>query len=405
MADNGGMYIPTNLQWRIRSLANMRETVNAVIDTDLTSLRFPRNTYSMIQEIQIKCYWSHDVRWVEQEDNGTYYAYSKFQQLATDFAGDNSSSSNTAKDKEVYYIKNFLGILQQGNVNTFDTSLVGTVQITITFASAAVLGLSKLGAGGTKPANPSYTLSDIKANMTKISMPSWYYEGVRNQLMNGTTYELFFPHYSTFFGQASQYKTQTTRFTIASDSLDYLLGTFVYADRDDTTKISTFYCSSDGTPETLGQALIAGGANDITFNQTRYFVRNGTELTSSQWTLGSEKLPQVPNTIKGCCQSVIEAFNLHQSADLGFFIGCQHISDFEDFFFADVLSLQHVGDNGGVMLVSGLNTRDLPISIEWSTKGRVTTGKGVNDPTLIPLIIAVETRRVTIGAGNSVSIN
>eukprot|EP00960_Hanusia_phi_P012059 351469-Hanusia_phi.AAC.1 len=145
--------------------------------------------------------------------------------------------------------------------------------------------------------------------------------------------------------------------------------------------MAPFFCNktvvaADGSVsflmDTLGQCLINGGTGDITFNQSRYFRRDGGEITASQWTVGSEKLPQVPNTVKGCCQSVVEAFNLHQSADLGFYIGCQNIYDFEKFFFADVLSLQHVGDASGLMLVSGLDTHQLPVSIEWQTRASVT---------------------------------
>ena len=479
MAEAGGMYIPTNLQWRIRSLMNMSKTkiqitpttpstvgpnqkiqitlpysslldlstfsleftgetsAGVVEGTDINSVRFPRNTYSLIQEIQIKfnnVVVQHitDYNMIQnilfdivsnnqdaqgrmqcaglnvdpsnkviKEANGSYYALSKFTQIPV-AAGINS---NRAKDKQTYYIKNFLGILQQGNVNVLDTSMIGQVQITITFASAAVLGYSDIGATNTGTAKPtvSYTLSDIKANMTKINMPTWYYESLRNQLMNGTSYELYFPHYSTFFGQSSQYKTQTTRFTMASDSLNYLLGTFVFANREDTSKVDRFELYPRS--KTFGETLINGSVDDTTFNQTRYFRRNGAEITTSQWTIGSEKLPQVPNTIEGCCQSVIEAFNLHQSADLGFYNGCQNIYDFESYFFSDVLSLEHVGDTGGIMLVSGLDSRSLPVSIEWTTKASVTSGKDATAATWLPMIIACETRKVAISSGNSISVN
>ncbi|EKX30826.1 hypothetical protein GUITHDRAFT_122960 [Guillardia theta CCMP2712] len=314
------------------------------------------------------------------------------------------ASDDICKDRANYYIKNWLGILQQGNVNIIDTSLVGTIQITIGFASAAVLAKSYPNATDeTTYPSPDYTLSDIKFNMTKINMPSWWYEGMRTQLMNGTTYSLYFPHYNVFTGQSNPSKSQTTRFTIASDSLDYVLGTFIPSDYTDTTKLKTFGDSTNNKDKTI-DAVISGGKGSSQ-NQSRYFRRNGDNLLSSQWTLGSEKLPQVPNTLTGCVQSVVEAFNLHQSADGGFYKGCTDIEMFSTFFFADILSLQHVGDTSGIMLVSGLDTRQLPIIVEWSTRDVGTTTYSTSSQYWTPFIIAAETRKCDISAGNSVSIN
>ncbi|EKX38476.1 hypothetical protein GUITHDRAFT_144246 [Guillardia theta CCMP2712] len=308
-------------------------------------------------------------------DDGTISTYARFARFVSTTALD----SNLVKDRSTYFIKNFLGVLQQGNINVIDTSMIGQVQISITFASAAVLGNSKGTTSTTASENifpaPSYKLSDIKANVTKINMPGWYYEGLKNQLMKGTNYELYFPNYTTFFGQASPYKSQTTRFTIASDSLDYMIGTFIRADRDDLSKVSGFVLPTD---KTLGEALILGPSEN-TFNQTVYFQRNGEELVTSQWTIGSEKLPQVPSNLMNCIQNTVEAFNLHQSADLGFYAGNKSISDYVKYFFCDTLSLSHVGDAGGTMVISGLDTRQLPVSIEWSTRGSVTSGKSSSD--------------------------
>lgn len=476
----GAQYLPTNLRWRIASLANMSkvkiqiipqtpstvkagqklqvtlpysslldlstftmeftgETVKGVLGktggSNYNTLRFPRNTFSLIDSLMIKfnnvvvqnitdynmiqnilfdvvsnnqdaegrmnCSMLNTDPSCKIGYNGTSsYRYVGYTHLAT---SSNNNDAAITMDKSVYYIKNWLGILQQGNVNVIDTSLVGTIQLTIGFASPAVLGKSYPSASDeTSYPSPDYTLSDIKFNVTKINMPEWYYSGLRSQLMNGTTYSMYFPHYNVFTGQSNQSKTQTTRFTLAADSLDYILGTFINSDYNDTSKISTFEVT-DG--KTLSEVLAKNSSTDTTFNQTRYFARNGKYLETSQWTLGSEKLPQVPNTLLGCVQSLTEGFNLHQSADMGFYRGCADIERFEKYFFADILSLQHIGDTGGIMLVSGLNTRELPISIEWSTKEASGTSHSSGDQYYTPFIIAAETRRVDIGAGNAISIN
>lgn len=408
------------------------ETVKAVTgDTDKwNTLRFPRNSFSLIDNLMIKFNnvvvqnltdynmiqnILFDISSNTQDADGRMNACmlnidpsmkAINQQRYIGLGGIAKGSGATAiaddadivKDKTTYYIKNWLGLLQQGNINVIDTSIVGTIQLTIGFASPAVLGQNY--ATATTYPSPDYTLSDIKFNVTKINMPTWYYDGLRSQLMNGTTYSMYFPHYNVFTGQSGQSKTQTTRFTLAADSLDYLLGTFINSDYQDTTKLNKFYVA-DG--KTLDEVISKPSSGD-TFNQTRYFQRNGNNLLSSQWTLGSEKLPQVPNTLKGCVQSVVEAFNMHQSADAGFYKGMIDIIAYEKYYFQDILSLEHVGDTSGIMLVSGLNTRELPISIEWSTKdvgATYTSGSQY----YTPFIIAKETRRVDIGAGNAISIN
>ena len=63
-------------------------------------------------------------------------------------------------------------------------------------------------------------------------MPSSYYDAVRSVLRSGATYKFYYPNYSCFQGIASSNKSGTTRFTLSTQSLDMVIGTFQVPNRD-----------------------------------------------------------------------------------------------------------------------------------------------------------------------------
>jgi hypothetical protein len=63
-------------------------------------------------------------------------------------------------------------------------------------------------------------------------MPSCYYDAVRSVLQSGATYKFCHPNYSCFQGIATSNKSGTTRFTLSTQSLDMVIGTFQVPNRD-----------------------------------------------------------------------------------------------------------------------------------------------------------------------------
>lgn len=328
---------------------------------------------------------------------------------------DVDKTNDIGLDRQSYVIKNWLGLLG-GNASTtcIDTNIIGTVQIRITLAPATclILGRAQTNAVTNVAGAPlNYTLSDINFSIMKYDMPESFYDEVRRELINDATYSLFFPHYNTFSGQAATTKANSTRFSISSQSLDYLIGTFLVTNREiPQLPYSSF--AAWNTAETNDAKIAAGQTK--TFNQSVYFQRNGEYLGTSQWDVGGSRLPAVPETVFDCFNSTLQAFNLHNDTLGGCHAGLQSVRHFAESYFTSVLSLQWSGENDGVYMMSGLNTKELPVSISWITTasqpGAVAAVAGAYNVTGtngsygLPFIIAAETKQVNIKAGRQIEV-
>jgi hypothetical protein len=85
-------------------------------------------------------------------------------------------------------------------------------------------------------------------------MPSSYYDAVRSVLQSGASYNFYHPNYPCFQGIASTTKTGTTRFTLSTQSLDMIIGTFLVTNRDTQQQpmlgdITNKYVSTETTQE------------------------------------------------------------------------------------------------------------------------------------------------------------
>lgn len=324
--------------------------------------------------------------------------------------------TDQAKDKGTYVIRNWLGLLG-GNASTtcVDTNLIGTVQIRITLAPPSVLSLGRGGTDNDTDAaaanGAGYTLSDINFTVMKYDMPDSFYDDIRKELVNNATYSIYFPHYNTFYGQAATTKANSTRFSISSKSLDYLVGTFLVSNREtNQLPYSTFTAWNDAT--THDNKVATGEVK--AFNQSVYFQRNGEYLGTSQWDVGGSRLPAVAEDVQDCLNSTLQAFNLHNDTLGGCHSGLMSTRHFAEAYYTSVLSLQWSGDNDGVYMMSGLNTKELPISISWITTADAAgvvasvagtrAACGTNGSYGLPFVIAAETKQVDISAGRMIAV-
>ena len=149
------------------------------------------------------------------------------------------TDDNSFQDQDYYTIRNWLGMLGgNASTNIIDTSLYGDITIEITLAPAGILMLSPpLGAQATYASvtNPEvnltttagasagayaqtgsgYNLSNIGFQITRYDMPKSYDEAVASVLQSGAVFKLYYPNYSVFYGNSVTIpKGGTTRFNI-----------------------------------------------------------------------------------------------------------------------------------------------------------------------------------------------
>lgn len=319
-----------------------------------------------------------------------------------------------ATDEGTYVIRNWLGLLG-GNASTtcVDTNIIGTVQIRITLAPASVLFLGRAGTNNAIENNTEagYTLSGVQFSIMKYDMPQSFFDEVRRDLMDNASYSIYYPHYNTFYGLANATKTQSTRFSISSQSLDYLVGTFLVANRE----ISQLpYATFDTIGDAGTQCSKINNGKPKAFNQSVYFQRNGEYLLTSQWDVGGSRLPAVAEDVQDCLNSSLQAFNLHTDTLGGCHNGMMSTKHFEEAYFTSILSLQWSGESDGVYFMSGLNTKELPISISWNTVNKPVAAVPPTAATFalcqengsygLPFIIAAETKQVNIKAGRMIEV-
>lgn len=319
-------------------------------------------------------------------------------------------ATDIARDRQTYVIRNWLGLLG-GNASTtcIDTNLIGSVQIRITLAPATVLSLGGpfTDAATDTASAAGYTLNNINFSIMTYDMPPSFYDEVRSYLLTpGNSYSIYFPHYNTFYGSAKTTKSNTVQFSLSTQSLDYLIGTFLVANRE----VAQFpYNSLTAWNDYRTQdTRVATGALQA-FNQSVYFQRNGENLATSQWDIGGSRMPSVPEDVLDCFNSTLQAFNLHNDTLGGCHSGLMSLHHFREAYFTSVLSLQWSGDGDGTYLMSGLNTKELPIQISWNTVADAAgvvpsvvadhNNIGTNGSYGLPFVIAAETKQVDLLAG------
>ncbi|KAJ1463884.1 hypothetical protein T484DRAFT_1758506 [Baffinella frigidus] len=300
-------------------------------------------------------------------------------------------------DAKKIVIRSLLGFLSSSSTPVLDSGMIGHIQIRITLAGSGVLfksdGLTGGGisAAANTVANPGYSISNIQFKINRFQMPSAFYETMSNNLKSGQKYTIVFDDYQVYSGPSmANSKTQQLRFTTAATSIKWVMGTFVLADKD---TIGACVVSNPRSTQSLFNKFATNSAQLLC--NSRYFYTTGCGLISSQWHVGSARLPAVPSSKQECFGNMLTTFNMTEDAQVGTSPHIQTIEGFIDGNFADFLPLCYTGDDE--KLVSGLNTRNLPLSLVWDTVG------GGNQ-TVIPHVFVCTDKRVHIYGSQQIEI-
>ncbi len=352
------------------------------------------------------------------------------------------SDPKSANDQDDYTIRNWLGFFQ-GSTNIIDTSMFGQIDLEISLASSGILGLgaspvaaalaqvtaanSEIGIAipaATQLATviaaegTSYKLSDISFSFVRYDVPKAVTDAMTAVLASGSVYQYWFPSYNSFMGQpVTGSKTGTTRISISTSSLEMLIGTFMVEKRDTQTQfllgdynftypqITTQASAEYGLADTTFRNAIIK-CEPICFNQTKYFVRNGTSLKQCRWAIGNVYFNY--ETIPEQFSNVLRAFNTQNDVLGGFHEGLTGLPAFQDTYYAHILSLNVSGEND-IYTVSGLDASTLPTQISWeyvggedTTNATNTSIYGTDNTTHTPLIIAVYSSHLDIMANRQI---
>jgi hypothetical protein len=351
-------------------------------------------------------------------------------------------SNGGARDKENYCIRSWLGLLNPSTA-IIDTNILGSVVIKIRLAPANCLmlgaesnddidaltvansethlGIPAVAAGAAFAAeDPGYTLKNVKFSIVRYDMPELFYRGQAAKLeASGATFRLWFPNYSiqSCPSVACGNKKGVNRTSISTRSLDWVLGTFRlpnYTSIDfpvNTLPPSPASTGVVGTTKNTWEAQVRAGCRRL-FNNSKYYVRNGSSITDCTWTVGNSRYPS--KTVQQQFDALLQHFNVQNDQGAGgMYPGIQSLNHFQETFYGDLLSL-NCNQSESDYVISGLDTQETPLQITWevNSKELVANAAGIvveglfNDATLLctPYLICGYTSCLEIAGNRQVTL-
>ena len=353
-----------------------------------------------------------------------------------------------ARDKERYCVRSWLSLFG-GNASTqvVDTQMLGTVTIEIQLAPATILmlgtptfalgeagitaalnGDSKLEVGRNLLANPilpnanivpgeraDYTLTNLEFRCVRYHMGPEFDSIAANILGSGQKYKLWFPNYTVQSGRpvTANNKRTTERFSISTQSLDYVIGTFRLPEYEVgglplNTKFSSQNSLGEGETHATSESQVSAGLRRV-YNQSRYFAHNGDSIVTTKWRIGNNSFE--PQTMAEQYNTLLQHFNIHQDTTSGMYPGINSLGAFREHSYASICSL-NFPEKGDMFTVSGLDTEQTPASIEWIVTANAYTPVGgligdyliTTGDNCLPYLICAYSSHLEIGTGRVVNL-
>jgi hypothetical protein len=351
-----------------------------------------------------------------------------------------------ARDKGRYCIRSWLSLFG-GNASTqvIDTQMLGTVTIEIQLAPANILmlgvnpvaspvtvaentpsknevGRAVIGAdiaaraAATAAEALDYTLTNIEFRCVRYHMGPEFDSVIANLLGSGHKYKLYFPNYTVQSGRpvSSDNKATTERFSISTNSLDYVIGTFRLPNYDTVgqplnTIISNTESLEEGQTVATAESQINAGLRRV-YNQSRYFAHNGDSIVTTKWRIGNNSFE--PQSLAEQYNSLLQHFNINQDTTSGMYPGINSLGAFREHSYASICSL-NFPEKGPIYTISGVDTEQTPASIEFTvTSERFIPTGGLtgnfelvnNTTTCLPYLICAYNSYLEIGGGRIVNL-
>ena len=301
-------------------------------------------------------------------------------------------SNGGARDSENYVIRSWLGLLNP-STSIIDTNILGSCVIKIRLAPANCLmlgaesnddidavavadsetnlGQNAVAADAAFAAEAAgYTLKNVKFSIVRYDMPQEFYMAQASKLGSGTVFKLWFPNYSiqSCPSVACGNKKGVNRTSISTRSLDWVLGTFRlpnYTTIDfpvNTLPPSPAATGVVGATKNTWEAQVRAGCRRL-FNNSKYFVRNGSSITDCTWIVGNSRYPS--RTVQQQFDGLLQHFNFqNDQGSSGMYPGIQSLNHFQETFYGDLLSL-NCNQSESDFVISGLDTQETPLQITW----------------------------------------
>lgn len=270
------------------------------------------------------------------------------------------------------------------------------------------------------PKSPSYTINDLHLSIKTIDISDGqFYEWLKAEV-SAEPLAMPFQHFYVQPGQttAQGSAAQTTRMTVNSSSVDYLLGTFVPADFEDGTlmpgaKFGLTTAKERYDVYEIPNSYLRQGTFGNT-HTTRYFQRgsvNYKQPFESTFSVNNVLL-DYPCDLQTIWCKLKDELNLGKTQGTNLNPHLQSLAHFAQGFFVVPQRLNfNTGEGDNSRILSGLDSRNATVNIQWKTTGTLESSVGIvtaRDPRawtpgtplqVIPMLYAATTAVLRVSEG------
>lgn len=298
-----------------------------------------------------------------------------------------------------FCIMNWLGFLGSCKPNILDTSLLGNVRVRMTLAGGQILPASATATGA------SYSLSNIFFSVDTIAIDDGMFYAMHHNFLNqGGVYEIPFNNYFSFTSTGGL--SQTTKFSLSSQSLNRVWGTFIYGNSFGVANAPTTGASVDPNALTSTYFTRVGNAGTVAFGTTTNNTPITYNLTSYQFNMNGVPYPNYRPDANQAYALMLNAYCLAQDTLGGGYRQLDTLAKWNNAYWVACQEFDHGTDD----FISGIDTRGNVAQCFFETQGTVAVGGnvgtgGVNPGTQLTALVFVQTTSILrIGAGRAMEL-
>lgn len=267
----------------------------------------------------------------------------------------------TAKNHAIFG-NQWVGILGSIAPRVWDTNIIGSTKLTFRVAGPEVFVSDDTA--------PGVTLSNIRFELDVLQLDGIYYDVVNRTLSGGGVLELPFQNYVTFIGSSQAINGATYNFSIATQSLDAVVGT-IFDNSGNKWK-----------------------SYEVTNGVVNYFKRGQDTLTDSLLTLNNQNYPAYGKTplISDAVMSINNLLGYSPLANTS--ASLDTLDEYKKNHYVKVVRLNHP-DEGRLM--SGMNTLGTNFNGQFTVYGTGTDQ-------VVPAVICMTTSTLQVGAGRQINV-
>lgn len=306
-------------------------------------------------------------------------------------------------------IYNWLGFIGSVAPNILDTNLLGNVRLRITLSNAGTL-IQSAGAVGA-----GFSLSNLFFSLDVVDLDPMFHQVHTDYLARGGVYEMPFNNYFSFTSTGGL--SQSTRFSLSSQSINRAWGCFVYGGAFPINTIGGVANANAGNafePNAQTSSYFSrpcggslGTGTVVQFGTAANYVPINYASTAYQWQLNSTFMPNYQPTPEQAFALMMNSYQVSQQTDSG----CSPLLKSLAVYTGSMWVCEARFDHGeGVTCISGIDTRGTNATGAWNTLGAITVGPTVGSGAVNPganltaLVFLQSTSTLKVGAGRQIQV-